>query len=304
MQKVLQSLLELQKLDAELAGVRARLAACPQKLADADARVAAARAEVERSKAAQLAAAKDRKKYELDVEQWKERVRKYRDQTSLIKTNEAYTALQREVQLAETEIAKAEDRLLEQMVSADEYDRRIKTSQQTLKEVEEAMRRERSQIEVEKSAAEKAIAEMDAERARLVADVPEDLLAHYERIAKKHNGIALAEVRDENAPPAVCVSVRACFRNCAARAARRCFTARPALAFSIASSLPPRRMSPPPRPQHPLPPRPRPVPFRMNRNASMEKEALSSRTRSRFVGTVVRACPPRAGTRFFFKAAV
>jgi uncharacterized protein len=196
-QKVLQNLLELQTLDAQLAGVRARLAACPKKLAETDARVAAAKAEVERSKAAQLTAAKDRKKYELDVEQWKEKVRKYKDQTSLIKTNEAYKALQHEVQMAEAEIAKAEDRLLEQMVSAEEYDRRIKISEKTLREVEDAMRRERAQIEAEKSAEEKTVAEMSAERARLVAEVPEELLAHYERIAKKHNGVALAEVRDE-----------------------------------------------------------------------------------------------------------
>ncbi len=80
------------------------------------------------SKAAQLATVKDRKKYELDVESWKDKVRKYRDQTSQVKTNEAYRALQHEVQMAEEEIAKAEDRLLEQMVASEEYDRRIKAS--------------------------------------------------------------------------------------------------------------------------------------------------------------------------------
>ena len=101
----------------------------PKRLADAEARVAVAKAEVDQSKAAQLASFKDRKKYELDVEQWKERVRKYRDQTSQVKTNEAYKALQHEVQMAEEEIAKAEDRLLEQMVSGEEYDRRIKSSE-------------------------------------------------------------------------------------------------------------------------------------------------------------------------------
>ena len=197
MQKVLQNLLELQSVDVRLNDVRARLASYPKRLAEADARLAAARGEVEQSKAAQLATLKDRKKYELDVEQWKGKVRKYKDQTSQIKTNEAYKALQHEVQMAEEEIAKAEDRLLEQMVSSEEYDRRIKTSEKTLREVEESTRGERAALESEKAGVEKELSELDAERARVVTEIPDDMLDHYERIAKKHHGVALAEVRSE-----------------------------------------------------------------------------------------------------------
>jgi uncharacterized protein len=195
--KVLQNLLDLQNVDMRLTDIRAKLATAPKKLAEVDARVAAARAEVERSKAAQLATIKDRKKYELDVEQWKEKVRKYRDQMSLVKTNEAYKALSHEVHMAEAEISKAEDRLLEQMVNGEEYDRRIKASEKALKEVEEAGRLERSKIETEKAAAEEDLAKRNAERARAVAEVPEAMLDHYDRIVRKHNGIALAEVREE-----------------------------------------------------------------------------------------------------------
>jgi hypothetical protein len=196
-QKALQKLLELQSVDVRLNEVRARLAAFPKKLADADARAASAKTEVNQSKAAQLASFKDRKKYELDVEQWKEKVRKYRDQTSLIKTNEAYKALQHEVQMAEAEIANAEDRLLEQMVSGEEYERRIKSSEKTLKEVEDVVRAQRAKIEADKAVAETSLAELTSERAAIVAEIPEDLLDHYDRIARKHNGVALAEVRDE-----------------------------------------------------------------------------------------------------------
>ena len=197
MLKVLQSLLELQSVDTRLSEVGARLAKVPKKLADAEARLASAKTEVEQSKAAQLTSFKDRKKYELDVEQWKGRVAKYRDQSSQVKTNEAYKALQHEMQMAEAEIASAEDRLLEQMVSGEEHDRRIKSSEKTLKEVEEMVRGERARIEAEKAAADRDLAALTAERLRVVEGIPEDLLDHYERIAKKHNGVALAEVREE-----------------------------------------------------------------------------------------------------------
>jgi uncharacterized protein len=195
--KVLQNLLDLQSVDTRLQTVRARLAALPKKTAEVDGRVAAAKAELDKSKTAQLATVKDRKKYELDVEQWKDRVRKYKDQTSQVKTNEAYKALQHEVQNAEDEIAKAEDRLLEQMVAGEEYDRRIKAAEKSLKEVEEIARGERAEIEKEKAAADKDLVEGNTERARATAEIPEDMMDHYDRIMKKHDNVALAEVRDE-----------------------------------------------------------------------------------------------------------
>jgi uncharacterized protein len=196
-QKSLQDLLDLQRVDAQINELRARLAKFPKKLADSEARLSAAKAELDTSKAAQVATIRDRKKYELDVEQWKERVRKYRDQTAQVKTNEAYKALQHEVQMAEEEIAKAEDRLLEQMVAGEEYDGRVKTSEKVVKEAGETARAEKTRIESDRAAVEKELAAVEAERARVVAEVPENLLDHYNRIAKKHNGISLAEVRDE-----------------------------------------------------------------------------------------------------------
>jgi len=196
-QKVLQDLLALQSVDTRLRDVNGRLAKFPKKLAEIDARVAYSKAELDVSKEAKLATVKDRKKYELDVEQWKDKVRKYRDQTSQIKTNEAYRALQHEVQMAEDEIAKAEDRLLEQMVASETYDGRIKASEISLKEVEQLARVERSKVEGERAVAEKELAELKTGRERAVADIPESLLDHYDRIVKKHDGVALAEVREE-----------------------------------------------------------------------------------------------------------
>ena len=179
----LQRLLDLQHLDAQLREVQELLAAFPKKVAEVESRVTGAKAELETSKAAQLETIRDRKKYELDVEQWKERVRKYRDQTAQVKTNEAYKALQHEVQTAEGEIARAEDRLLEQMVAAEEYDRRVKASEKLLKEVEEVARGQRTKIESDKVTLEKELAEWSGQRAKVVAEVPENLLDHYERIA-------------------------------------------------------------------------------------------------------------------------
>ncbi len=59
----------------------------------------------------------------MDVEQWKERAKKYRGQSSEVKSNEAYKALLQEIANAEDEIGKAEDRLLDRMVAGEEFER-------------------------------------------------------------------------------------------------------------------------------------------------------------------------------------
>jgi predicted nucleic acid-binding Zn-ribbon protein len=131
------------------------------------------------------------------VEQWKERAKKYRNQTSEVKTNEASKALLHEIENAEKEVAKAEDRLLERMVAGEDYERQVKAAEASVKQVEAEAGAERRAIQAEYNAAQKELATAEATRAAATAAVPEDLVDHYERIAKRHGGVGLAEVRGE-----------------------------------------------------------------------------------------------------------
>ncbi len=117
----------------------------------------------------------------------KERVRQVQGPERTNPSNEAYKALQHEVQMAEEEIAKAEDRLLEQMVASEEYDRRIKAAEKRLKEVEESVRTPRATIESEKATAEKDLEGVEADRKRITSEIPEGsaYFDHYERIAEE-----------------------------------------------------------------------------------------------------------------------
>src|SRR6202162_3214640 len=193
----LKSLIELQAVDFRLIGIRERLARFPKRLAEVEASVTDARQRVTAAKESLLTGQKERKTFEMDVEQWKERAKKYRNQSGEVKTNEAYKALLHEIQNAEDEVAKAEDRLLERMVSGEEYDRQVKAAEAAGEEIEAAANKERHAIQAEYNATQKELTAAEAVRAAAVAAVPEDLVDHYERIAKRHGGIALAEIRGE-----------------------------------------------------------------------------------------------------------
>lgn len=197
MRPSLKSLIELQRIDLEIAEIHALLAAFPKRISEAEAPVAAARAALAKSKEAHLANVKERKKFELDVESWKEKARKYRGQTAEVKSNEAYKTLLHEIEMAEAEVRKAEDKLLEHMVAGEEYERQVKAGEKTLAEAEAAAKKTRESLDAERARHEQAGGMLTEQREQALAGVPEDLLFRYHRLAKRYHGFAVARMVGE-----------------------------------------------------------------------------------------------------------
>ena len=190
-------LLELQKTDNEIASLRANLEAAPKRIRENDAKLNGARAAVTAAKDALAHIVAARKKTEFEVSEWRERVRKFRGQTSAVKTNEAYKALLHEIANAETEVAKLEDVQLEHMMSAEEAEKNVKSAEAALRESEQSIAAERKDIE---NRAREVNRKMQADisvREKIAAQVPEEILYIYARAGKRHHGVALAEAVGE-----------------------------------------------------------------------------------------------------------
>lgn len=196
MHHAIPQLLELQRLDLSIASLRSELDGMPKRVRDADAKLAGARSAVTSAKEAHTQALTQRKKLELDVEQWKERAKKYRTQSGSVKTNEAYKALMQEIANAETEAAKAEDLVLDQMMIVEEVERRVRRVEADLKESENVIAVEKKQLQVDYGEKKKKVEAQAAEREQIAKNVPDELLDLYTRISRKHLGSALAEARD------------------------------------------------------------------------------------------------------------
>src|ERR1700693_1363360 len=136
-------LIELQRVDHNIGALRTEIDSYPKRIQEADSKLSGARAAVTAAKEAHTNALKERKKFELDVDQWKDRARKYRDQSGAVKTNEAYKALLHEIANAEAEVAKAEDRQLEVMMGGEDSERRVKSAEAALKQAAQAINTEK-----------------------------------------------------------------------------------------------------------------------------------------------------------------
>ena len=109
----LQRLIDLQRVDLRLHDLTRQIELFPQRRAEAESELGCARQTLEQGRTHHTESLKTRKKLELDVKQLEERISKHKGQIYEVKSNEAYRALQQEIETDEQQKTQAEDRVLE-----------------------------------------------------------------------------------------------------------------------------------------------------------------------------------------------
>jgi uncharacterized protein len=182
MNAALERLAALSRLDTRLQGIESALKKLPEtetkaksKLKDATSALDAYR---ERLKQIELARRTDEREAETLVEQ----ERKFQSQTVQVKSNEELWALQREIKAVQARRSDIETRVLERMEEeetkkreAPSFDRGVADAKALVTQVEQTSASERSRLEAER-------AQIQGERDSLLAEVPRDWRARYERV--------------------------------------------------------------------------------------------------------------------------
>lgn len=190
-------LLELQKMDNEIAALRASIEAAPKRIRENEAKLTGGRTALAAVKESLAQVAGARKKSEFEVAEWRERIKKFKSQTSAVKTNEAYKALLHEIANAETEMAKLEDVQLEQMMAVEEAEKNVQSSEASLRAAEQSIGAERKEIENHAREQNRKMLSDIAVREKVAAQIPEEIKGVYARAGKRHHGVALAAAINE-----------------------------------------------------------------------------------------------------------
>lgn len=192
----LQNLIDLQEVDLQAAALKAEVAALPKHVAEIEAKLAGSQKKVQIAQAGMKADEASRRRYESEIQDQQQKIRKYRDQSLNVKTNPEYRALLNEIEHAEGEIRKLEDKILEIMVASD-------ARKETLKATEAELKADTLENEAERESArrrtaedEKQLGDLGERRTEIRARVSEDVLFQYDRVVK-HRGSALAAVHQD-----------------------------------------------------------------------------------------------------------
>jgi uncharacterized protein len=192
----LERLIALQRLDSTATDAERRLADEPQRESALDARLEATRQAVATAKERLTENQTARRAVEKDVALHQGRLSKFRDQAMAVKTNQEYQAVQHEIAFAQTVIKTLEDKVLEQMLEADELAVTVKRAEAALAAEQKTIAQDKRALAAEQTEMKAVLDRVRAERSALVAAMTPQVLATFERVSQRRNGVAMAEARD------------------------------------------------------------------------------------------------------------
>jgi uncharacterized protein len=192
----LQRLIALQRLDSAAHEAERRISEEPERLRAFDLRLDDARQHVEAARQRLGESQTLRRAIEKDVAVHQGRLSKYRDQIMSVKTNIEYQAMQKEIEFAQAEVKALEDRILERMIEADELTAEVKRAEAALAAEQKAVAADRQALAADVSAQRNALEQLRSERATLVAAMAPQILAIFDLVSRRRNGVAVAEARD------------------------------------------------------------------------------------------------------------
>ena len=192
----LERLIALQKLDSAAHAAERGLADEPERERALDARLDAATQHVAAAKELLAGNAAARRDIEKEVAVHTGRLSKFRETAMAVKTNVEYHAVQKEIAFAQTEIKTLEDKILELMLDADDLAGQVKRAETDLAAAQKSVDAERKTMNAEAADMKAALERIAGERAAVVSTMSARVLATFEAISKKRNGVGVAEARD------------------------------------------------------------------------------------------------------------
>jgi uncharacterized protein len=192
----LERLIVLQRLDSAAQEAQQRLAGQPERGRALETRLESVRQTVLDAKLRFTENQNARRAIEKDVATSQGRLSKFRDQLMAVKTNREYQAVQKEIEVAQTEVREMEEKILERMIDGDDLTAVVKRAETELAAQQKASEAERHAMDAELAELKASLERLGNERAELVHAIAPPVLTMFELVARRRNGIAVGEARD------------------------------------------------------------------------------------------------------------
>jgi predicted nucleic acid-binding Zn-ribbon protein len=192
-----EKLIQLQNLDSEMKQTTLFLESIPRLIEDIDRKIKAGSQAVADAKDTLTVNQKARRDLEASVKDVKARIVKFKRQLGEVKTNKEYTTLLKEIEEAQREVDAVEERIISEMLTADDIDEEIRSATLKQNQEHETLRADQAVLEQKKREMESRRDALIAEREALVPLIPADQMKLYMSMFNKKNGAALSAVKGE-----------------------------------------------------------------------------------------------------------
>jgi predicted nucleic acid-binding Zn-ribbon protein len=192
----LERLIRLQSLHNIVDDARRRIAAIPLQFEAFETRLNKLRTDLSEAKQ-QLDNNKTvRRNLEKEVSDAKSRLAKFKEHEMIVKTNEQLWAVQTEIATAKGAVQSFEEELLVSMLETDTFTVAVNESERSMATAEAEIETERRTIERERATSEAAVEQALIAREALAREIDTAVLALFDQIAEKRNGLAVVDAKD------------------------------------------------------------------------------------------------------------
>jgi predicted nucleic acid-binding Zn-ribbon protein len=192
-----EKLIQLQNLDSEIKQTTLFLESIPRLIEDIDRKIQAGSRAVAEAKEKLVVNQKARRELEASVKDVKVKIAKFKRQLGEVKTNKEYTVLLHEIEESQREVDAVEERIISEMLAADDIDEEIRSGTRRQNQEQESLRADQAVLEQKKREMEARRDTLIAEREAIVPLIPADQMKLYMSIFNKKNGAALSAVKGE-----------------------------------------------------------------------------------------------------------
>lgn len=191
----LKVLIELQKLDGEIYRLKRTLRAKPETENRLKQELKVITQGAQAADARYKALEVKRNQKETDLAQKEQQIKKLQGQLFQLKTNKEYSAMQKEIEGLKADQSVLEEEILRGMEEIEQAKAQVVSDRQNVKAEEEKLAGKLKTLEEEAGGTQAEIQQMQAKRSELTPKVEPVILAQYERILERREGLALVPVR-------------------------------------------------------------------------------------------------------------
>ena len=192
----LERLIRLQSLHNIVDDARRRIAAIPLQFEAFETRLNKLRTDLSEAKQQLDNNQTVRRNLEKEVSDAKSRLAKFKEHEMIVKTNEQLWAVQTEIATAKGAVQSFEEELLISMLETDTFTVAVNESERSMATAEAEIETERRTIERERATSEAAAEQALIAREALAREIDTAVLALFDQIAEKRNGLAVVDAKD------------------------------------------------------------------------------------------------------------
>ena len=190
----IQDLIELQKIDSQLAEIEELLGDLPIKVTELKNKEDSLTSDFERGKSRLKEIALEQHKTEMNLAEFKEKIDKLKDQLFLVTNNKQYDALMLEIDHLKENLDRNETTELELLEEKDQLAEQVKSQEQSLESLSKELSSKQVNLEQALAASSSEKKDLESRREETAKDLSASVLARYNRILSARNELAVVSL--------------------------------------------------------------------------------------------------------------